>query len=90
MKPSLGFLKVDEFSGTRLQNTHLPLSTVWLLESLAESKRRQQSFSKTSPHLLTTPIEMALTLDPGFSLQSSLKDGCFLLEGKNATAFERF
>ena len=37
------------FRGTRLQNTHLPLSTVWLLESLAESKGRRQLFENVSP-----------------------------------------
>ena len=48
------------FRGTRLQDTRLPLSTVWLLESLAESKGRQQLFERQSQQLLTTLREMAL------------------------------
>ena len=48
------------FRGTRLQDLRLPLVTVWLLESLAESKGRQQLFEKQSPQLLTTLREMAL------------------------------
>jgi Fic family protein len=48
------------FRGTRLQNTKLPLSIVWLLESLAESKGRQQLFEKQSPQLLKSLKEMAL------------------------------
>ena len=37
------------FRGTRLQETRLSLATVWLLESLAESKGLQQLFEKQSP-----------------------------------------
>ena len=48
------------FRGTRLQDMRLPLATVCLLESLAESKGRQQLFEKQSPQLLTTLREMAL------------------------------
>ena len=48
------------FRGTRLQDTNLPLSTVWLLESLAESKGRQQLFEKQSPQILKSLREMAL------------------------------
>jgi Fic family protein len=48
------------FRGTRLQDTKLPLSTVWLLETLAESKGRQQLFEKQSPQALKTLREMAL------------------------------
>ncbi|MFH0727202.1 MAG: Fic family protein [Pseudomonadota bacterium] len=48
------------FRGTRLQNTKLPLSIVWLLETLAESKGRQQLYKKQSPQLLKSLIEMAL------------------------------
>jgi hypothetical protein len=43
-----------------LQNTHLPLSTVWLIESLAESRGRQQLFENQSPQLLTTLRKMVL------------------------------
>ena len=42
------------FRGTRLQDSRLPLSTVWLLETLAESKGRQQLFEKQSPQILKT------------------------------------
>lgn len=48
------------FRGTRLQDTRLPLSTVWLLETLAESKGRQQLFENQSPQILKTLREMAL------------------------------
>ncbi len=48
------------FRGTRLQTTKLPLSIVWLLETLAESKGRQQLYEKQSPQLLKSLREMAL------------------------------
>jgi Fic family protein len=48
------------FRGTRLQNTRLPLSVVWLLETLAESKGRQQLYERQSPQLLKSLREMAL------------------------------
>ncbi|MCJ7588585.1 MAG: Fic family protein [Candidatus Aminicenantes bacterium] len=48
------------FRGTRLQDTKLPLSTVWLLESMAESKGRQELFEKQSPQILKTLGELAL------------------------------
>jgi Fic family protein len=48
------------FRGMRLQSTKLPLSIVWLLESLAESKGRQQLYEKQSPQLLKSLREMAL------------------------------
>lgn len=48
------------FRGQRLQDTRLPLSTVWLLETLAESKGRQQLFEKQSPQILKPLREMAL------------------------------
>ncbi|MDP2267544.1 MAG: cell filamentation protein Fic, partial [Deltaproteobacteria bacterium] len=48
------------FRGTQLQDTRLPLSTVWLLETLAESKGRQQLFERQSPQMLKTLREMAL------------------------------
>lgn len=48
------------FRGTRLQDTRLPLSTVWLLETLAESKGRQQLFENQFPQILKTLREMAL------------------------------
>jgi hypothetical protein len=48
------------FRGTRLRDTKLPLSVVWLLETLAESKGRQQLYEKQSPHLLKSRKEMAL------------------------------
>ncbi len=48
------------FQGTRLQDTKLPLSSVWLLETLAECKGRQQLFENQSPQLLKTLREIAL------------------------------
>lgn len=48
------------FRGTRLRDLRLPLATVWLLETLAEAKGRQQLFEQQSPQLLTTLREMAL------------------------------
>ncbi len=48
------------FRGTRLQNLRLPLGTVWLLETLAESKGRQALFEKQSPQILKALREMAL------------------------------
>lgn len=48
------------FRGSRLPNLKLPLGTVWLLESLAESKGRQQLFEAQSPQLLKTLRELAL------------------------------
>ena len=48
------------FRGTRLQTTQFPLSIVWLLETLAESKGRQQLYEKQSPQLLKNLKEMAL------------------------------
>ena len=48
------------FRGTRLQNTKLSLSIVWLLESLAESKGRQQLYEKQSSQVLKSLREMAL------------------------------
>jgi Fic family protein len=48
------------FRGTRLQNSKLPLSIVWLLETLAESKGRQQLYEKQSPQMLKSLREMAL------------------------------
>jgi len=48
------------FRGTRLQNTKLPLSSVWLLETLAECKGRLQLFENQSPQLLKSLREMSL------------------------------
>jgi len=48
------------FRGARLRDTRLALSTVWLLETLAESKGRQQLFEKQSPQVLKGLREMAL------------------------------
>jgi Fic family protein len=48
------------FRGTRLRDTRLPLPIVWLLETLAESKGRQQLYEKQSPQLLKGLREMAL------------------------------
>ena len=48
------------FRGNRLENIKLPLSIVWLLETLAESKGRQQLYERQSPQLLKSLKEMAL------------------------------
>jgi len=48
------------FRGMRLQNIKLPLSIVWLMETLAESKGRQQLYKNQSPQLLESLREMAL------------------------------
>jgi len=48
------------FRGTRLHNMKLPLSIVWLLETLAESKGRQQFYERQSPQILKSLREMAL------------------------------
>ena len=48
------------FRGNALHKMTLPLGTVWMLESLAESKGRQQLFENQSPQILKTLREMAL------------------------------
>jgi Fic family protein len=48
------------FRGARLSEAHLPLGTVWLLESLAESKGRQALYEKQSPQVLKALRELAL------------------------------
>lgn len=48
------------FRGDRLKNLRLPLSIVWLLETLAESKGRQQLYEMQSPQILNSLKEMAL------------------------------
>lgn len=48
------------FRGNRLAEMRLPLSTVWLLESLAESKGRQALYEAQSPQILKSLLEMAL------------------------------
>lgn len=48
------------FRGTRLADIRLPLGTVWLLESLAESKGRQALYEKQSPQILKALRELAL------------------------------
>jgi len=48
------------FRGTRLAETRLSLGTVWLLESLAESKGRQALHEKQSPQILKALRELAL------------------------------
>ena len=48
------------FRGPRLQEMKLPLAVVWLLETLAESKGRQQLYENQSPQILKSLLEMAL------------------------------
>jgi Fic family protein len=47
------------FRGTRLSEVRLPLGTVWLLESLAESKGRQAIYEKQAPQILKALRELA-------------------------------
>lgn len=51
---------MKSFRGTRLAETALPLTTVWLLESLAESKGRQGRFEAQPPQVLEALKELAL------------------------------
>jgi len=48
------------FRGTRLMDMRLPLGTVWLMESLAESKGHQRLYEMQSPQVLKALREMAL------------------------------
>lgn len=48
------------FRGTGLAEMRLPLGTVWLLESLAESKGRQALYEKQSPQILKALRELAM------------------------------
>ena len=48
------------FRGTGLAEMRLPLGTVWLLESLAESKGRQALHEKQSPQILKALRELAM------------------------------
>lgn len=48
------------FRGNVLQETRLSLSTVWLLEELAEAKGRQSLYEKQSPQILKVLRELAL------------------------------
>lgn len=48
------------FRGTRLQDLRLPQGLVWLLETLAEAKGRQQLHEHQSPQILATLRELAL------------------------------
>ena len=48
------------FRGTRLAQTKLPQGTVWLLETLAESKVKQVLYERQAPRFLKTWQEIAL------------------------------
>jgi Fic family protein len=48
------------FRGDRLAATELPQGTIWLLESLAESKGRQDLYERQSPQILEALRELAL------------------------------
>lgn len=41
-------------------NVNLPLSTVWLMNSIAEYKGKQELYAKQSPQILKSLVEMAL------------------------------
>jgi len=48
------------FRGDRLRNFALPTATVWLMTDIAESKGRQDLFTKQSPQVLRALREVAL------------------------------
>lgn len=48
------------FRGSHLVNLRLPQGTVWMLETLAEAKGRQQLYESQSPQLLRSLREVAL------------------------------
>ncbi len=48
------------FRGGRLREFKLPLSTVWLMSDIAESKGRQELYTKQAPQLLQALREMAM------------------------------
>ena len=48
------------FRGTRLGELRLPQGTVWMLETLAEAKGRQQLYEHQSPQMLEALREVAL------------------------------
>ena len=48
------------FRGNRLADLRLPQGTVWMLETLAESKGRQQLHEHQSPQILKALRELAL------------------------------
>jgi len=48
------------FRGERLAELRLPLATVWLLESLAESKGKQALYEMQSPQILKSLRELAI------------------------------
>ena len=48
------------FRGTRLQELRLPQGTVWMLETLAEAKGRQQLYEHQSPQVIESLRELAL------------------------------
>ena len=48
------------FRNHRLRNHTLPMSTVWLLNDIAEAKGKQELFTRQSPQMLKTLREMAL------------------------------
>jgi hypothetical protein len=47
-------------TGKELQ---LPLSAVWLMNSISEYKGRQELYAKQSPQLLKSLVEMAISRD---------------------------
>ncbi|OGQ84507.1 MAG: hypothetical protein A2289_14730 [Deltaproteobacteria bacterium RIFOXYA12_FULL_58_15] len=51
---------MNSFRGTRLADFRLPQGVVWMLETLAEAKGRQQLYEQQSPQILKTLRETAL------------------------------
>ena len=51
---------MNSFRGNRLRDHQLPMSTAWLLNDIAESKGRQDLFSRQSPQVLKALRDAAI------------------------------
>ena len=51
---------MNSFRGNRLRDHQLPMSTAWLLNDIAESKGRQDLFSRQSPQVLKALRDVAV------------------------------
>ena len=51
---------MNSFRNHRLRDLAVPMSTVWLLNDIAEAKGRQELYSRQSPQVLKALREMAL------------------------------
>lgn len=50
----------DKMNSFKRENVELPLSAVWLTNSIAEYKGKQELYAKQSPQILKTLLETAL------------------------------